>query len=88
MVSCIVSFESEQIYESQPLSLFMHMKIYGMPLHHTQQVFCFRASGVILLYLEKLRRIGWEQMWRLTAERELMSMLSTSLADQVPIFHQ
>lgn len=40
-------------------------------------------SGVILLYLERLRRIGWEQMWRLTAERELMSMLSTSLADQV-----
>lgn len=39
-------------------------------------------TGVILLYLEKLRRIGWEQMWRLTAERELMSMLSTSLADQ------
>lgn len=40
-------------------------------------------AGVILLYLERLRRIGWEQMWRLTAERELMSMLSTSLADQV-----
>uniref|UniRef100_A0AAQ6AD14 LARGE xylosyl- and glucuronyltransferase 2 n=1 Tax=Amphiprion ocellaris TaxID=80972 RepID=A0AAQ6AD14_AMPOC len=40
-------------------------------------------TGVILLYLERLRRIGWEQMWRLTAERELMSMLSTSLADQV-----
>ncbi|XP_076144356.1 xylosyl- and glucuronyltransferase LARGE2s [Alosa pseudoharengus] len=39
-------------------------------------------TGVILLYLEKLRRIGWEQMWRLTAERELMNMLSTSLADQ------
>uniref|UniRef100_A0A8C1RF42 LARGE xylosyl- and glucuronyltransferase 2 n=1 Tax=Cyprinus carpio TaxID=7962 RepID=A0A8C1RF42_CYPCA len=39
-------------------------------------------TGVILLYLERLRRIGWEQMWRLTAERELMSMLSTSLADQ------
>lgn len=38
--------------------------------------------GVILLLLERLRRIGWEQMWRLTAERELMSMLSTSLADQ------
>uniref|UniRef100_A0A8C2GWY2 LARGE xylosyl- and glucuronyltransferase 2 n=1 Tax=Cyprinus carpio TaxID=7962 RepID=A0A8C2GWY2_CYPCA len=30
----------------------------------------------------RLRRISWEQMWRLTAERELMSMLSTSLADQ------
>uniref|UniRef100_A0A3Q2YED6 LARGE xylosyl- and glucuronyltransferase 2 n=1 Tax=Hippocampus comes TaxID=109280 RepID=A0A3Q2YED6_HIPCM len=39
-------------------------------------------TGVILLYLERLRQIGWEQMWRLTAERELMSMLSTSLADQ------
>ncbi|XP_056269682.1 xylosyl- and glucuronyltransferase LARGE2s-like [Pseudoliparis swirei] len=39
-------------------------------------------TGVILLYLERLRLIGWEQMWRLTAERELMSMLSTSLADQ------
>ncbi|KAM6981256.1 xylosyl- and glucuronyltransferase LARGE2s [Aplochiton taeniatus] len=39
-------------------------------------------TGVILLYLDRLRRIGWEQMWRLTAERELMSMLSTSLADQ------
>nr|XP_057934289.1 xylosyl- and glucuronyltransferase LARGE2s [Doryrhamphus excisus]XP_057934291.1 xylosyl- and glucuronyltransferase LARGE2s [Doryrhamphus excisus]XP_057934292.1 xylosyl- and glucuronyltransferase LARGE2s [Doryrhamphus excisus]XP_057934293.1 xylosyl- and glucuronyltransferase LARGE2s [Doryrhamphus excisus] len=39
-------------------------------------------TGVILLYLERLRRIGWEQMWRLTAEKELMNMLSTSLADQ------
>ncbi|NXK99447.1 LARG2 glucuronyltransferase, partial [Mesembrinibis cayennensis] len=39
-------------------------------------------TGVILLMLDRLRRLGWEQMWRLTAERELMSMLSTSLADQ------
>nr|XP_061811239.1 xylosyl- and glucuronyltransferase LARGE2s-like [Nerophis lumbriciformis] len=39
-------------------------------------------TGVILLYLERLRQIRWEQIWRLTAERELMSMLSTSLADQ------
>lgn len=39
-------------------------------------------TGVILLYLDRLRKLGWEQMWRLTAERELMSMLSTSLADQ------
>lgn len=45
--------------------------------------FLLSLTGVILLYLERLRRIGWEQMWRLTAERELMSMLSTSLADQV-----
>ncbi|OXB72955.1 UNVERIFIED_CONTAM: hypothetical protein H355_006495 [Colinus virginianus] len=40
-------------------------------------------TGVILLLLDKLRKMKWEQMWRLTAERELMSMLSTSLADQV-----
>ncbi|XP_054242597.1 xylosyl- and glucuronyltransferase LARGE1 isoform X3 [Indicator indicator] len=39
-------------------------------------------TGVILLLLDKLRKMKWEQMWRLTAERELMSMLSTSLADQ------
>ncbi|KAM4617649.1 xylosyl- and glucuronyltransferase LARGE2 isoform 1-T4 [Discoglossus pictus] len=39
-------------------------------------------TGVILLLLDELRKIGWEEMWRLTAERELMSMLSTSLADQ------
>uniref|UniRef100_A0AAV2LRK2 LARGE xylosyl- and glucuronyltransferase 2 n=1 Tax=Knipowitschia caucasica TaxID=637954 RepID=A0AAV2LRK2_KNICA len=39
-------------------------------------------TGVILLHLERLRSMRWEQMWRLTAERELMSMLSTSLADQ------
>jgi len=37
---------------------------------------------VILLLLDKLRKMKWEQMWRLTAERELMGMLSTSLADQ------
>lgn len=40
-------------------------------------------QGVILLLLDKLRKMKWEQMWRLTAERELMGMLSTSLADQV-----
>uniref|UniRef100_A0A8C1Y8X0 LARGE xylosyl- and glucuronyltransferase 1 n=1 Tax=Cyprinus carpio TaxID=7962 RepID=A0A8C1Y8X0_CYPCA len=39
-------------------------------------------TGVILLLLDRLRKLKWEQMWRLTAERELMSMLSTSLADQ------
>lgn len=39
-------------------------------------------TGVILLFLERLRRMRWETMWRLTAERELMNMLSTSLADQ------
>ncbi|KAK2523673.1 Large [Columba livia] len=43
-------------------------------------------TGVILLLLDKLRKMKWEQMWRLTAERELMSMLSTSLADQLPCF--
>ncbi|KAM6464431.1 xylosyl- and glucuronyltransferase LARGE2 isoform 2-T8 [Liasis olivaceus] len=39
-------------------------------------------TGVILLLLEHLRHLGWEQLWRVTAEQELMSMLSTSLADQ------
>uniref|UniRef100_A0A8C5E6N7 LARGE xylosyl- and glucuronyltransferase 1 n=1 Tax=Gouania willdenowi TaxID=441366 RepID=A0A8C5E6N7_GOUWI len=39
-------------------------------------------TGVILLLLDRLRKLRWEQMWRLTAERELMGMLSTSLADQ------
>lgn len=40
-------------------------------------------TGVILLHLRKLRDISWMQMWRLIAEKELLSMLSTSLADQV-----
>ncbi|PRD23411.1 UNVERIFIED_CONTAM: large2 [Trichonephila clavipes] len=39
-------------------------------------------TGVILLHLKKLRDISWMQMWRLIAEKELLSMLSTSLADQ------
>ncbi|XP_039767241.1 LARGE xylosyl- and glucuronyltransferase 2 [Ornithorhynchus anatinus] len=39
-------------------------------------------TGVILLRLDRLRQAGWEQMWRLTAERELLTMLATSLADQ------
>jgi glycosyltransferase-like protein LARGE len=33
--------------------------------------------------LEKLRALDWVQTWRLIAERELMTMLSTALADQV-----
>uniref|UniRef100_A0A4X2KPW2 LARGE xylosyl- and glucuronyltransferase 2 n=1 Tax=Vombatus ursinus TaxID=29139 RepID=A0A4X2KPW2_VOMUR len=39
-------------------------------------------TGVILLHLERLRQVRWEQMWRLTAEQELLTMLATSLADQ------
>lgn len=39
-------------------------------------------TGVILLDLKMLRELGWMQMWRLIAEKELMSMLSVSLADQ------
>ncbi|XP_013774124.1 LARGE xylosyl- and glucuronyltransferase 1-like [Limulus polyphemus] len=39
-------------------------------------------TGVILLHLQRLREISWMQMWRLIAEKELLSMLSTSLADQ------
>jgi len=40
-------------------------------------------TGVILLDLYKLRQTKWTSLWRLTAEKELMNMLSTSLADQV-----
>lgn len=39
-------------------------------------------TGVILLDLKMLRELGWMQMWRLIAEKELTSMLSVSLADQ------
>uniref|UniRef100_A0A8C8ZE89 LARGE xylosyl- and glucuronyltransferase 2 n=1 Tax=Prolemur simus TaxID=1328070 RepID=A0A8C8ZE89_PROSS len=39
-------------------------------------------TGVILLQLDRLRRAGWEQMWRATASRELLTLPATSLADQ------
>lgn len=39
-------------------------------------------TGVILLELGKLRKIGWGQLWRLVAEKDLTTLLSTSLADQ------
>ncbi|XP_069888135.1 xylosyl- and glucuronyltransferase LARGE2 isoform X2 [Dipodomys merriami] len=39
-------------------------------------------TGVILLRLDRLRQAGWEQMWKLTARRVLLSLPATSLADQ------
>ncbi|XP_048215482.1 xylosyl- and glucuronyltransferase LARGE2 isoform X2 [Perognathus longimembris pacificus] len=39
-------------------------------------------SGVILLRLDRLRQAGWEQMWKLTARRVLLTLPATSLADQ------
>ncbi|XP_039326552.1 xylosyl- and glucuronyltransferase LARGE2 isoform X1 [Saimiri boliviensis] len=39
-------------------------------------------TGVILLRLDRLRQAGWEQMWKLTARRELLTLPATSLADQ------
>ncbi|XP_059565515.1 xylosyl- and glucuronyltransferase LARGE2 isoform X3 [Myotis daubentonii] len=39
-------------------------------------------SGVILLWLDRLRQAGWEQMWKLTATQELLTLSATSLADQ------
>ncbi|KAK3720770.1 hypothetical protein QZH41_011788, partial [Actinostola sp. cb2023] len=42
-------------------------------------------TGVMILDLFKLRKMNWKDIWRLTAEKELMNMLSTSLADQVSI---
>lgn len=38
---------------------------------------------MILLWLDRLRQAGWEQMWKLTAGQELLTLPSTSLADQV-----
>ena len=37
---------------------------------------------MILLRLDLMRRSNWSQMWRLIAERELTTLLSTQLADQ------
>ncbi|XP_021933239.1 LARGE xylosyl- and glucuronyltransferase 1-like isoform X2 [Zootermopsis nevadensis] len=39
-------------------------------------------TGVILLQLQRLRELGWGQLWRLIAEKDLITMLATSLADQ------
>ncbi|XP_002709120.1 xylosyl- and glucuronyltransferase LARGE2 isoform X1 [Oryctolagus cuniculus] len=39
-------------------------------------------TGVILLWLGRLQQAGWEQMWKLTARRELLTLPATSLADQ------
>ncbi|XP_036041349.1 LARGE xylosyl- and glucuronyltransferase 2 isoform X4 [Onychomys torridus] len=39
-------------------------------------------SGVILLWLDRLRQTGWEQMWTLMAKRQLLTLTATSLADQ------
>ena len=44
-------------------------------------------TGVILLDLTRLRKMNWMQTWRLIAERELMTMLSTALADQVTLVY-
>lgn len=44
---------------------------------------CFRYNtGVILLQLQRLRELGWGHLWRLIAEKDLITMLATSLADQ------
>jgi hypothetical protein len=51
----------------------------------TQNIFyvCLRYNtGVILLQLQRLRELGWGQLWRLIAEKDLITMLATSLADQ------
>ncbi|CAG2110115.1 unnamed protein product, partial [Medioppia subpectinata] len=39
-------------------------------------------TGVILFSLKRLRQFNWSVIWKMVAEKELMSMLSTSLADQ------
>ena len=39
-------------------------------------------TGVILMDLTKLRSLNWSQLWRLVAEKDLVTMYGTSLADQ------
>ncbi|CAC5385785.1 LARGE [Mytilus coruscus] len=39
-------------------------------------------TGVILLDLQKLRDMGWMELWTKVAQEELQTMLYTSLADQ------
>ena len=39
-------------------------------------------TGVMLLSLKRLRHFNWSTVWKMIAEKELLSMLSTSLADQ------
>ena len=39
-------------------------------------------TGVILMDLAKLRAMNWSQLWRLVAEKDLVTMYGTSLADQ------
>ena len=39
-------------------------------------------TGVILMDLVKLRAKNWSQLWRLVAEKDLVTMYGTSLADQ------
>lgn len=38
---------------------------------------------MILLRLDRLRQVGWEQMWKQTAMGQLHTLFATSLADQV-----
>ncbi|XP_006896830.1 PREDICTED: glycosyltransferase-like protein LARGE2 [Elephantulus edwardii] len=39
-------------------------------------------TGVILLRLDRLRQIGWMQTWKVMTRRQLLTLSSTSLADQ------
>lgn len=39
-------------------------------------------TGVMLLKLDELRNFNWSNLWRQITEKELLTMLSTSLADQ------
>lgn len=39
-------------------------------------------TGVMLLQMKRLRRLKWAHLWRYIAERDLVTMYATSLADQ------
>lgn len=39
-------------------------------------------TGVMLMNLEKLRELNWLNMWKMVAEKELLTYYKTTLADQ------
>lgn len=64
-----------------------HLKLVLILMNRVIVLYIFQGrgfnTGVILLDLQKLRNMNWMQLWRMIAEKELVSMLSTQLADQV-----
>lgn len=76
----VMSEQSENINTAQKQAFRRHLQELVIPGGHDG---LSPRAGVILLQLDRLRQAGWEQMWKLTAKRELLTLPATSLADQV-----